>query len=285
VSKKDLIINSNNKKTVSQLQHRQSLPLVQKIPISLRLISQFYIMFNGKVYVSFSGGKDSTVLVHLVRTLYPDVEIVFVDTGLEFDSIRKFVKTFDNCTIIKPKMRFDEIIKTKGYPVVSKEISRSVSDLQNPTDRNERTRRIRLEGSDFKGGKSRTGMISFKWQFLKDAPFKCSDTCCNIIKKNPAKEFTKSSGKKPFIGTMAGESSLRKQKWTKFGCNMFGMNNPQSAPLSFWTEKDIWDYINMHNLPYADIYDKGAIEPDVCSVCSDTGLKMTIKQKMIEWTC
>ena len=63
------------------------------------------------VYVSFSGGKDSTVLLHIVREMYPEVEAVFVNTGLEYPEIQQFVKTFDNVTILRPKMRFDEVIK------------------------------------------------------------------------------------------------------------------------------------------------------------------------------
>lgn len=47
---------------------------------------------NGQVYVSFSGGKDSTVLKHLVDSMYEDVPSVFVNTGLEYPEIQRFVK-------------------------------------------------------------------------------------------------------------------------------------------------------------------------------------------------
>ena len=56
---------------------------------------------------------------------------------------------------------------------------------------------------------------------------------------------------------MAGESSLRKQKYNRDGCNSFNTQHPKSAPLSFWTEKDIWDYIDQEKLDYSSIYDKG----------------------------
>lgn len=46
----------------------------------------------GAVYVSFSGGKDSTVLKHIVDSMYSDVPAVFVNTGLEYPEIQHFVR-------------------------------------------------------------------------------------------------------------------------------------------------------------------------------------------------
>lgn len=75
-----------------ELRQKQSLPLESKIEMSLRRIKEWYSENQGAVYVAFSGGKDSTVLLHLVRSLYPEVPAVFVDTGLEYPEIREFVQ-------------------------------------------------------------------------------------------------------------------------------------------------------------------------------------------------
>ena len=108
----------------------QSWSLERKIQVTQTRIIEWHKHWEGKVYVSFSGGKDSTVLLDLARRIYPDIEAVFVDTGLEYPEIRQFVKTKENVTILKPKIRFDEVIKKYGYPVISKDVSRKVSDVK-----------------------------------------------------------------------------------------------------------------------------------------------------------
>ena len=110
--------------TIQDLRIRQALPLEQKILMTKTRIKEWvnYYGLEG-VYVSFSGGKDSTVLLHIARSIYPDIKAVFVDTGLEYPEIRDFVKTFDNVDIIRPKMNFKQVLNKYGYPIISKEVS------------------------------------------------------------------------------------------------------------------------------------------------------------------
>jgi hypothetical protein len=110
----------------ARLKELQALPLDRKIQISQARIIEWYQKNNGNVCVSFSGGKDSTVLLHLVRTLYPDVPAVFSNTGLEYPEIQKFVRTFPNVDIVVPKMRFDQVISTYGYPLIGKEVAEAI---------------------------------------------------------------------------------------------------------------------------------------------------------------
>lgn len=116
-----------NKHTLSDLYQMQSLSLMSKISMTRRRI-QGWIEEYGEdgVYVSFSGGKDSTVLLYLVRQDFPDVKAVFIDTGLEYPEIRQFVRTFSNVDILKPKMNFRQVIENYGYPFISKEVSETV---------------------------------------------------------------------------------------------------------------------------------------------------------------
>ena len=92
-----------------QLRQRQSLPLDAKLVHAEQVIRKWYEYWDGDVCVSFSGGKDSTVLLDIVRSVYPDTPAVFVNTGLEYPEIVKFVKTIEQVDIIRPKMNFRNV--------------------------------------------------------------------------------------------------------------------------------------------------------------------------------
>ena len=113
--------------TLDELKLLQALPLELKIAKTKARIKE-WVDFYGVdgVYISFSGGKDSTVLLHIARSMYPNIKAVFSDTGLELPSIRSFVKTHENVDWLKPKLTFGEIVKQYGYPLFSKEISHAI---------------------------------------------------------------------------------------------------------------------------------------------------------------
>jgi len=247
------------KHTATELKQKQSLPLEAKIKMSITRIKAFYENLDGDVYVSFSGGKDSTVLLHLVRSIYPDVKAVFVDTGLEFPEIKRFVRSFENVEILKPKMPFPQVLEKYGYPVISKENAQKLEEIRN-------TKSDKLKNKRLYGDEKGNGKLPEKWKFAIDATFKISGKCCNIMKKNPARDYEKKSGLKPFIGTMASDSWLRRSNWLENGCNSFNSGKEKSNPLSFWLESDIWDYLKGFKIPYAEVYDMG-YERTGCVFC------------------
>ena len=255
---------------LQRLKELQALPLWRKIQITQARIIEWYNYYEGKVCVSFSGGKDSTVLLDLTRRIFPEIEAVFVDTGLEYNQIRDFVKTFSNVTWLKPKMRFDEVLIKYGYPIISKEISRDIKVAKNKI--NGKTADKFKKDSDFYKKYGDRYSLN-KYKYLLDAQFLISNKCCDVMKKSPFKIYEKQNNKKPLIGTMAEESALRKKEWIISGCNAFNNKKPSSKPLSFWTEQDVLQYLLMHKIPYCSVY--GDIVQDDSGKLKTTGQQRT----------
>ena len=242
------------------LKELQAMPLSAKVAYSFNVISQALAHFDDKMYVSFSGGKDSTVLLDLVRKIKPDIKAVFCDTGLEYPEIKKFVRTVSNVEIIRPAMPFHKVIEKYGYPVISKEQAYFIYQYRNT--KSEKLRQLRLTGNGVGIGK-----IYKKWLFMIDAPFKISGTCCDVMKKRPFYKYEKNTGLKPFVGTMATDSLVRLRQWERYTCNAFEKNHPTSNPLSIWMENDIWEYINKFKIPYCPVYDIEGIDRTGCMFC------------------
>lgn len=108
-----------------RLKELQALPLERKIQVTQNRIQEWYMHYDGGVYVSFSGGKDSTVLAYLTKQLFPDVPLVFSNTGLEYSSIQKFARDAD-AVFVYPKMGFSDVVSTYGYPLISKEVAEAI---------------------------------------------------------------------------------------------------------------------------------------------------------------
>lgn len=119
-----------NEHTPEFLKELQSMPLQAKVLLTQARIDEFYTGYNtigyGNAYISFSGGKDSTVLLDIARKRYPDIPAVFSNTGLEYPEIRKFAMSHENVELVQPKMRFDEVISRYGYPLIGKEVAEAI---------------------------------------------------------------------------------------------------------------------------------------------------------------
>lgn len=250
--------------TKEDLKILQALPLEVKIRKTKQRIQEWIDTWGvDGAYVSFSGGKDSTVLLHIARQVCPEIAAVFADTGLEYPEIRDFVRNTENVTWIKPKMTFKEVVIKTGYPVISKDVAKVIHYAK----RGSKWAIHRLDGLEKDGvTESKFKKRYKKWKFLKNAPFDVGNACCDKLKKEPFHRYEKETGRWPIVGTMAAEGMQRKDAWLKTGCNAFSSKRPMSKPLSFWMEKDIWDYIKLFNVPYSKIYDMGEIRTG-CMFC------------------
>lgn len=253
--------------TENELKTMQNYPLWMKIEKTKLRIKEWYEHYNGEVYVSFSGGKDSTVLLDIIRKMYPEIQAVFSDTGLEFPEIKEFVKRQENITIIKPDKSFKQVINEKGYPIVSKSVANCVRLAKKNIEEGKNTLRVRQIKGLEKGSIYNKG----KWEFLLDAPFKISEECCNELKKKPLKKWEKENKKYPMVATMAAEGGVRKGAYLITGCNSF--KGGKSQPMGFWTTQDILQYIVENKLEIASVY--GDIIKDNKGMWKTTGEQRT----------
>ena len=224
------------------MKQRQTLPLEAKIVFTQKKIREWYEHWRGDVYVSFSGGKDSTVLLDIVKAMYPDVPAVFCDTGLEYPEVRELaLKNAD--VVLKPKMTFKQVIEKYGYPIPSKEQAYFIRQARHSTPR---TKALRLGSGRYS--------VSSKWRYLLDAPFEISEKCCDVMKKKPFRKYERESERKRFTAMMASESSLRERQYMRHGCNAFEGSNPSSMPMAIWTEQDVLRFIVGNGIEYASCY-------------------------------
>lgn len=224
------------------MKQRQALPLEAKVAFTQHRIKAWYLHYYGDVYVSFSGGKDSTVLLTLVKDMFPDVPAVFCDTGLEYPEVRELALRKAD-VVLKPKMNFKQVIEKYGYPIPSKEQAQFIRQARHST---EHMKSIRLGDGRFS--------VSERWRKLVYAPFEVSEKCCDVMKKKPFDEYKNETGSARMTAMMAYESSQRERRYMKLGCNSFSDKNPSSMPMAIWTEQDVLRFIKQEGIEYASCY-------------------------------
>ena len=277
-----------------------SLDLDDKVITSVEKLDEWYTAWGGQCYVSFSGGKDSTVLAYLAawylssfRTPPWELNLVFVNTGLEYPEIQRFVneyaawlrREFPHITVnlvrLRPKMNIRQVVTKYGYSVIGKDVAHRIETAR----RSPESRSMKLlRGEVLRVDGEKSMYNCEKWEYLLSASFLISDKCCGIMKKSPAKSYEHRADVKPMMATMAEESLLRMQKWRETGCNAFEGRRPLSKPMSFWMEQDVLRFIVDRQLPYASVYgdivasdgenDYGATLIDCklhCTGCQRTG--------------
>lgn len=203
--------------TIQELSEKQKWSLTHKIDHALGVIDQFYHKMNGKVYVSFSGGKDSTVLLDLCRIINKDIKAVFCNTGNEYPDIVRFVRKMRdekgyNIDIIRPQITPKEVVENFGFPLISKETSEIIDCLRNsPNSVKAKRARGEIECS-WKSCK-----IPLKYEFLINETFNISAKCCYYLKKKPLHKYQRENGLYPILGTMASESQQRRSTYIRRG--------------------------------------------------------------------
>lgn len=210
-----------------------------------------------KVYISYSGGKDSTVLSHIAKSIYPNILHLFSNTTNEYPETLQHIKweqeeNRTNLIMVLPTdvhgetWTFKKVVEKYGYPAFSKRVSNAIRTYQHALSDETRQHSIDYISRNFK-----------KYDKYKELPI--SDKCCDKLKKEPLRRKAKELGLEcTILGILASESYQREKDWLEYGCNVFHKRKDnQSRPLSFWTNEDIMEYIKQYNVRIPKLYDMG----------------------------
>lgn len=268
---------------------RQSLPLEDKIKMTEQRIRAWYehwekhdydadIELDCPVYEALSGGKDSQVLGHIIWNMggkYRNIPMPFSNTGLEMPEIVKHVRQYLkgelgwNVIEIRPKKTYQEVWQQEGIPLVSKKVARQIRTLKAGPTGDGHTFKLYNEGITSAGHSAPNWKLANKWRHLVDnKEIKTSEKCCDHLKKDPIKIFEREHSLKGrgITGMMASEGGYRSGMTQ---CNTFNGKTTRSSPMLFWTEADIWEYIETKEVKICDVYYGRIFNEDGDLVASD----------------
>lgn len=251
-----------------------------------RIESLFY-QTKGKCYLSFSGGKDSTVLLALIKmceeiyTIPPNaIPAVFIDTGIELRATKDFViwvkkNWYSNVEIIRPEKPFAKVLEEYGKPIKSKMKSEFISRYQK--NRNEDQLSFKYMIGVGKNGKTyaKTKIANKDLHLLHpDFDIRISNKCCELLKKKPFAKYNKDNGIKGyFVGERMAEGGARQfnaENRLKSGgklCTKTKGNYIIKLPIIDWTDEDVNNFIKQYNVPLSKAYTEQGYERTGCFLC------------------
>lgn len=207
----------------------------------IKSIDELYNL-RENAFISFSGGKDSTVLSRLIDEALPDNKIprVFFNTGIEYKEILRFVRQKaleDNRFVIyNSSVNIRNMLETKGYPFKSKEFAQKMYTYQRSGYCKTVTDYLGTTGN-----KAKTFCCPEKLKpcFTSDFILKVSDKCCKELKKKISEKWSKENNKPIVItGMTRGEGGVRK---SKTACTVFDEGKLHKFHPLFPVSKDFID--------------------------------------------
>jgi len=206
-------------------------PLDEKVEMSHEII-KVALSQSKRPCVAFSGGKNSLVVLHMVLQHKPDVMVLFNNTTNEFPETLKYVRSLAQ----EWDLNFYEVKPKQNFWQVIK-----------------------------------------KYGFPHTQRWKLKEPkCCRILKTRPAAKFYKENRIDcVFTGISAFESRAR-FLWLTHAGMIYEVKNEggvryrftKVAPIGFWTDNDIWEYIRQHDLPVNPAYEKYGIDRIGCMLCT-----------------
>lgn len=205
---------------LESLKDKVEIPLEEKLRLTDAVIETNLRKFRDDCVVSWSGGKDSTLVLWFVREIWPDIKVVFNDTGVEYPETIQFIKEVAaswklNLTITKPIKTFWKCAEEYGFP----------------------------NGSKSNNQENKTPHCCY---FLKEKPMK---DAIRLYK-----------WKAVFDGVTAVESRIRMFSARDYGTCHFNTkwHIQKVRPILYWTEDEVFDFMKREGIPLNPRYSMGA---------------------------
>ncbi|MGM1416336.1 phosphoadenosine phosphosulfate reductase family protein [Bacillus cereus group sp. BceL300] len=187
--------------------------------------------------VSCSFGIDSILTLYLVRKALvelgrdpSDVDVIWNDTKNEFPAVRTYAKQLTEewnlrLTVTAPKRSLKRIIDDNGG----------------------------IDSSYFTARKG-----------AREDGQPLSEKCCGTLKHEPMRRAKRENNWDCIlVGLRADESSQRLLASLRDGEYFYSVKEWKAMvcrPILWWTERDIWDYVERENIPYNDLYRQNMIK-------------------------
>lgn len=251
-------------------------------------IEEMYHETDGKCYISFSGGKDSTVLLALeklceeIYSIPEQIPAVFANTGIEMGVTLDFVKWvkgnyYRNLTVVYPEKPFGWVLENKGKPIRSKVKSEFIGRYHRGT-RTVCTMRNLIEGVTNSGKTARRVRLADKDMHMvhDDFDIKASPECCKYMKKTPFAKYARAMNIKGYaVGIRADEGgaramNIKSQEMFVEGkkiCTSYAGGYIKKAPIVDWSEEDINEFVEKYNVPLSKAYTEFGFDRTGCMGC------------------
>ena len=213
--------------------------------------------FNLNAYISFSGGKDSTILHYLIDMALPGNKIprIYFNTGIEYKAVFNFVKKLaekdKRIVIVNSGVNIPAMLEEVGYPFKSKEHSQKVSYYQNSG--------MGKTVLNYLGQGTKKDFLcpeKLKYNFSPEFKIKVSDKCCYKLKKEIAEKWAKENNRTITItGVRKDEKGLRQSMQ---GCAVFYDDNCKQLkkfhPLFPVDDNFINEFIRQNKIELCELY-------------------------------
>lgn len=231
---------------------------------------------EGRIYLSFSGGKDSTVVAELIKMagLPTTIPFVFADTLLELDATLEFVEEYewDNKVTVYPRKKFSQIIKEYGYPILSKVKSGYLSVYHNSIRKGKDLDEVATVQKLLKKKGNGKDALALKHYHLlhPELDYKVSKVCCDYLKKYPFADYSLHNNMKGTItGIRVAEGGVRSQVY-KSCISHRKVNNMIevfATPIWDWSDETVDEFVKTYDVKLSRAYTVYGFKRTGCAGC------------------